>query len=322
MAPARCARRSPARAPPRRSLVADIVDNQPVDFIRDVNPVMTKLGCNAGTCHGAKEGKYGFKLSLRGYDPHLRRALAQGRSRRPPPQCRLARRFAHAPEGHRRRAARGRPADASSASKYYEILRSWIADGAKLDLKAPRVTKIEVFPRDPVVQQIGSRQQVRVVATYTDGKTRDVTAEAFVESGNTDVAKTDGGGLDRHPAPRRSAAARPLRGQLRRHHAHRDGRPHRLRLAAAGDLEPHRRTRRREMGADENPAFRAVHRRGIPAPRVSRSHRPAAHRGGSARLHRRDAARRARSATRSSTSSSARRNSSSTGRTSGRTCSR
>ena len=40
-----------------------------VDFIQDVNPVMTKLGCNAGTCHGAKDGKYGFKLSLRGYDP-------------------------------------------------------------------------------------------------------------------------------------------------------------------------------------------------------------------------------------------------------------
>ena len=79
--------------------------------------------------------------------------------------------------------------------KYYEILRSWIADGAKLDLKAPRVTKIELFPRDPVVQQIGARQQVRVVATFNDGKTRDVTAEAFVESGNSDVAKTDGAGL-------------------------------------------------------------------------------------------------------------------------------
>ncbi len=79
--------------------------------------------------------------------------------------------------------------------KYYEMLRSWIADGAKLDLKAPRVTKIEVFPHDPVVQMVGSRQQVRVVATFSDGKTRDVTAESFVESGNSDVAKTDGGGL-------------------------------------------------------------------------------------------------------------------------------
>src|SRR5690606_12952165 len=39
------------------------------DFIHDVNPVLAKLGCSAGTCHGAREGKNGFKLSLRGYDP-------------------------------------------------------------------------------------------------------------------------------------------------------------------------------------------------------------------------------------------------------------
>ena len=38
------------------------------DFISEVNPVISKLGCNAGTCHGAKDGKNGFKLSLRGYD--------------------------------------------------------------------------------------------------------------------------------------------------------------------------------------------------------------------------------------------------------------
>src|SRR5262245_60127665 len=39
------------------------------DYIRDVTPVISRIGCNAGTCHGAKEGKQGFKLSLRGYDP-------------------------------------------------------------------------------------------------------------------------------------------------------------------------------------------------------------------------------------------------------------
>ena len=38
-------------------------------FIRDVNPVLSRVGCNAGTCHGAAKGKNGFKLSLRGYDP-------------------------------------------------------------------------------------------------------------------------------------------------------------------------------------------------------------------------------------------------------------
>src|SRR5439155_23643666 len=80
-------------------------------------------------------------------------------------------------------------------TKYYAILRQWIAEGAKLDLKSPRVTKIELLPHDPVSQQIGSRQQMRVVATYGDGVVRDVTAEAFIESGNTDIATIDPSGL-------------------------------------------------------------------------------------------------------------------------------
>ena len=33
------------------------------------SPVLSRAGCNAGTCHGAAKGKNGFKLSLRGYDP-------------------------------------------------------------------------------------------------------------------------------------------------------------------------------------------------------------------------------------------------------------
>lgn len=56
-----------------RSAVAGIdlekFDPTFADFIQDVNPLLGKLGCNAGTCHGAKDGKNGFKLSLRGYDP-------------------------------------------------------------------------------------------------------------------------------------------------------------------------------------------------------------------------------------------------------------
>ena len=38
------------------------------DFIRDVGPILSKAGCNQGTCHGSKDGRNGFKLSLRGYD--------------------------------------------------------------------------------------------------------------------------------------------------------------------------------------------------------------------------------------------------------------
>src|SRR5438876_6961702 len=42
-----------------------------VSFVRDVEPILNKVGCTAGTCHGAAKGKNGFKLSLRGYDPEF-----------------------------------------------------------------------------------------------------------------------------------------------------------------------------------------------------------------------------------------------------------
>src|SRR5687768_7737358 len=34
-----------------------------VSFVRDVLPVLSKAGCNAGGCHAKPEGQNGFKLS-------------------------------------------------------------------------------------------------------------------------------------------------------------------------------------------------------------------------------------------------------------------
>src|SRR5882762_7236419 len=42
-----------------------------VSFRNDAMAVFSKAGCNAGNCHGNKNGKGGFKLSLRGQDPDL-----------------------------------------------------------------------------------------------------------------------------------------------------------------------------------------------------------------------------------------------------------
>ena len=44
---------------------------EPVSFAREVVPILTKAGCNAGACHGNPTGKNGFRLSLRGYDPAI-----------------------------------------------------------------------------------------------------------------------------------------------------------------------------------------------------------------------------------------------------------
>jgi WD40 repeat protein len=159
------------------------------DFIRDIAPILARAGCNQGTCHGAQSGKNGFKLSLRGYDPLFDvRALGDDLASRrvnvasPAQSLMLLKPTASVPhQGGQVLKPR---------TPYYELLRAWIEDGARLDLTSARVTRLEISPANPVVEAIGARQQIRVVAVYADGTQRDVTREAFVESGNTDVLRT------------------------------------------------------------------------------------------------------------------------------------
>src|SRR5262245_60218570 len=40
-------------------------------FSRHVVPLFSRLGCNAGACHGAVKGQNGFRLTLFGADPGL-----------------------------------------------------------------------------------------------------------------------------------------------------------------------------------------------------------------------------------------------------------
>lgn len=174
--------------------VRGVRDKYQVSFVQDVMPVLSKLGCNAGTCHGAAKGKNGFKLSLRGYDPifdHL--ALTDDVE---------ARRFNRAaPE---RSLMLMKPAGAvphvggvlmQPGDRYYELLKLWIAEGVPLDKNAPRVVSIEIFPKNAILPLPGMKQQTVVLARYSDGKVRDVTAEAFIESSNTEIMTTDKDGL-------------------------------------------------------------------------------------------------------------------------------
>ncbi len=163
-------------------------------FVQDVMPIMSKMGCNAGTCHGSLNGKNGFKLSLRGYDPLFdHRALVDDISARrinraaPDQSLMLLKPAGVIPHVGGVLTQPGEP--------YYETIRAWIARGLKLDLDSPRVASIEIFPKDPIVPMPDMTQQMMVLATYSDGSVRDVTLEAFIESGNTEVAEPNKTGL-------------------------------------------------------------------------------------------------------------------------------
>ena len=174
--------------------VGGVTQPHAVSFVRDVQPVLSRMGCNAGTCHGAKEGKAGFKLSLRGYDSlYDHRAFTDDiggrRFNRAAPDQSLMLLKATGSIPH----VGGVRTDVDHP--YYKLVREWITQGVKLDLDAPRVAKIEVFPVNPTVPLPGMKQQVTVMATYTDGQVRDVTREAFIESGNIEIIEANTSGV-------------------------------------------------------------------------------------------------------------------------------
>ncbi|MEM9589531.1 MAG: DUF1549 and DUF1553 domain-containing protein, partial [Planctomycetota bacterium] len=136
----------------------------------------------------------GFRLSLRGYDPIFDlRALTDDLAARrinaasPAESMMLRKPLGLTPHQGGTLMQEGDP--------YHAVLRQWIASGSELNRATPRVERIELFPADPIVQSTDAKQQIRVVAHFADGHQRDVTHEAFIESGNSEVATAGAGGL-------------------------------------------------------------------------------------------------------------------------------
>jgi hypothetical protein len=165
-----------------------------VDFIREVNPILSKVGCNQGTCHGSQAGKNGFKLSLRGYDSiYDYRALVDDIS---------GRRFNRSEPSQSLmllKPTQGVPHEGGflfdEESRYYKILEQWIAEGCQFKPDAARVTGIQIYPPTPLLQLRHDQQQLIVIANYADGTTRDVTREAVFDTSNFEVATVSKQGL-------------------------------------------------------------------------------------------------------------------------------
>jgi len=169
------------------------VSEQPVNFAREVMPLLSKVGCNAGTCHGARAGQNGFKLSLRGYDAEFDyRALVDDLS---------GRRFNRSQPSQSLmllKPTNGVPHEGGflfdEESRPYAILHQWIAEGCQWR-SGPKVERLEVFPNKPLLDQPGERQQQIVIAHYSDGRTREVTRDAHFKSSNFEVATVSDAGL-------------------------------------------------------------------------------------------------------------------------------
>ena len=169
----------------------------PPEFSLDVMPILSKAGCNAGTCHGNLRGKGGFKLSLRGQDPladHealVRASRGRRVSFRQPSQSLLLLK-ATGTVAHRG----GVRFSADSAA--YDTLVRWLAaGGAGPSATAPVLKRLDVEPRGALVQAPADGFQARVRATFSDGSSRDVTSDACYELSSLHATVTAGGKVSR-----------------------------------------------------------------------------------------------------------------------------
>ncbi len=172
--------------------VGDLTKPPQISFIRDVEPVLNKVGCTSGTCHGSAKGKNGFKLSLRGYDPEfdyeaLLYDLSGRRFNRADParSLMLAKPTEQVAHGGGLRIEPGSPC-------YYNMILHWISAGVPFgNAAADRVEKLEVLPKEVFMHGPDKSQPILALAHYPDGSVRDVTSEANISSNTPEIAEVD-----------------------------------------------------------------------------------------------------------------------------------
>jgi hypothetical protein len=159
----------------------------PVSFRNEVMPVLSRAGCNAGTCHGNLHGKGGFKLSLRGENPAadflaLTHDMLGRRTDRHHPDSSLILQKATARVPHEggQRFAVGSPE--------YRLLLGWLREGLRDDgATAPALTRLEVTPPEAYLIEPQDSLTVRAEAVFADGTRKDVRGLAVFDSTNPKI---------------------------------------------------------------------------------------------------------------------------------------
>ena len=175
--------------------VAGIASGRAVDFKTELVPLLSRLGCNAGGCHGKASGQNGFKLSLFGFDATFDyEAIAkEARGRRVFPAAPDAE---PAPaEGDRAGAARRRQAAAARTATSISCSASGSRPACRPRLPTRRTSsKLRIMPGDRVLRARAG------AATRRPGRVqrrpvRDVTRQAEYSSNSTWSPAVDPDGL-------------------------------------------------------------------------------------------------------------------------------
>ena len=173
-----------------RVVVEDFANARRVGFTSEIEPIFSKLGCNAGGCHGKASGQNGFKLSLLGFDAKFDydAIVSEGRGRRvfpaaPERSLLVMKPAAQVPHGGGRKMAVG--------SAEYRTLVRWVSQGMPFDSgREPKLVSVTVSPARRTIAR-KQKQQLRATATYDDGSILDVTRLAQYQSNATELAAVD-----------------------------------------------------------------------------------------------------------------------------------
>ena len=172
-----------------------VESSRPLSFVNDIQPILTKAGCNAGACHAkAVTGQRGFRLSVLGFEPDedYEAIVKQGKGRRvfpsaPEESLLITKGAAIVPHTGGKKIEPG--------SQNYQTLVRWIAEGMNYAAaNEPKLSSIQVEP-SRVTMQVKREQQIKVTARYSDGSAQDVTRLALFEANDRAMAETSEQGL-------------------------------------------------------------------------------------------------------------------------------
>jgi WD40 repeat protein len=161
-----------------------------LSYTKDILPILTKAGCNLGSCHAKASGQAGFRLSIFAFDPKTdyMEFVNDSRGRRVFPALpedslilqKATVRVQH--EGGQRFEP-----DSESA----KTIAEWIRQGMPYETPdQPALAGIEVTPAEKTYRK-NEEEVLKVMAKYSDGSTRDVTALTDYISSEKAIAAVD-----------------------------------------------------------------------------------------------------------------------------------